>query len=92
MPIHQATLDRLRAAKISGDGLATILEQMAAGVEMLGAAASQLQLDWQQPDDELRDGDLRGMAGRLPPVVHSEGRHRLGVLQREVELRDGHDR
>ena len=58
MPIHQATFDRLRAAKISGDGLATILKQMVAGVEHFGAAASELQLDWQQPDDELRDGDL----------------------------------
>jgi len=58
MPIHQATFDRLRAAKIGGDGLATILEQMAAGIEAFGAATSQLQLDWQQPDDELRDGDL----------------------------------
>ena len=58
MPIHQATFDRLRAAKISGDGLATILEQMAAGIEMLGAATSQLQLDWQQPDDEVQEGDL----------------------------------
>lgn len=58
MPIHQATFDRLRAAKISGDGLATILQQMAAGVETLGAATSQLQLDWQQPGDELREGDL----------------------------------
>ena len=58
MPIHQATFDRLRAAKISGDGLATILQQMVAGIETLGAAASQLQLDWQQPDDEVREGDL----------------------------------
>jgi len=58
MPIHHPTFDRLRAAKISGDGLATILEQMAAGVETLGAATSELQLDWQQPDDELREGDL----------------------------------
>jgi len=58
VPIHHPTFDRLRAAKISGDGLATILEQMAAGIEMLGAATSQLQLDWQQPDDELREGDL----------------------------------
>jgi len=58
MPIHQATFDRLRAAKISGDGLATILQQMVAGIETLGAATSQLQLDWQQPDDELREGDL----------------------------------
>jgi hypothetical protein len=58
MPIHRPTFDRLRAAKISGDGLTTILEQMAAGIEMLGAAASQLQLDWQQPDDELGEGDL----------------------------------
>jgi hypothetical protein len=58
MPVHHPTFDRLRAAKISGDGLATILEQMAAGIEMLGAATSQLQLDWQQPDDELREGDL----------------------------------
>jgi hypothetical protein len=58
MPIHQATFDRLRAARISGEGLATILEQMAAGIEILGAATSQLQLDWQQPDDELRQGDL----------------------------------
>jgi len=58
MPIHGPTFDRLRAAKVSGDGLATILEQMAASVEMLGAASSQLQLDWQQPDDEVREGDL----------------------------------
>ena len=58
MPIHQATFDRLRTAKISGDGLATILQQMAAGTEILGAATSQLQLDWQQPDDEVREGDL----------------------------------
>ena len=58
MPIHHPTFDRLRAAKISGDGLATILEQMTADIEMLGAATSQLQLDWQQPDDELREGDL----------------------------------
>ena len=58
MPAHQATFDRLRAAKISGDGLATIFEQMAAGIETLGAGASQVQLDWQQPDDELREGDL----------------------------------
>jgi len=58
MPIHQATFDRLRAAKISGDGLTTILQQMAAGIETLGAATSQLQLDWQRPDDEVREGDL----------------------------------
>ena len=58
MPVHHPTFDRLRAAKISGDGLATILEQMAAGIEMLGAATSQLQLDWHRPDDDLRDGDL----------------------------------
>lgn len=58
MPIHHPTFDRLRAAKIGGDGLATILEQMAAGIEVLGATTSQLQLDWQQPDDELREGDL----------------------------------
>ena len=58
MPIHEATFDRLRAAKISGDGLATILQQMAAGVEMLGAAASELQIDWQRPTDEVRDDDL----------------------------------
>jgi len=58
MPIHQATFDRPRAAKISGDGLATILEQMAAGIETLGAATSQLQLDWEKEDDELREGDL----------------------------------
>ena len=31
---------------------------MAAGIETLGAATSQLQLDWQRPDDELREGDL----------------------------------
>ena len=58
MPIHQAMFDRLRAAKISGDGLATILQQMASGIETLGAATSQLQLDWQRPDDEVREGDL----------------------------------
>jgi len=58
MPIHQATFDRLRAAKISGDGLAIILQQMAAGVETLGAATSQLQLDWERPNDEVRNGDL----------------------------------
>ncbi len=58
MPIHQATFDRLRAAKISGQGIATILEQMATGVELFGAAALELQLDWQKPDDEVRDGDL----------------------------------
>ena len=65
MTIHQATLDRLRAAKISGDGLATILQQMAAGVETLGAATSQLQLDWEKADDEVREGDL------LPTVTLS---------------------
>ena len=58
MPVHRPTFDRLRAAKISGDGLATILERMAAGIEMLEAATSQIQLDWQQPDDEVREGDL----------------------------------
>jgi hypothetical protein len=58
MPIHQPTFDRLCAAKISGDGLATILEQMVAGIEVFGAATSQFQFDWQRPDDELRDGDL----------------------------------
>ena len=58
MPIHQPTFDRLRAANISGEGITAILEQMAAGVEMFGAAASELQLDWQNPDDEVRDGDL----------------------------------
>jgi len=58
MPIHQAMFDRLRAAKISGDGLATILQQMASGIETLGAATSQLQLDWQRPDDEVGEGDL----------------------------------
>ena len=58
MPIHHPTFDRLRAAKISGQGITTILEQMATGVEMFGAAASQLQLDWQKPDDEVREGDL----------------------------------
>ena len=73
MPIHHATFDRLRAAKISGDGLATIFEQMAAGTEMLGAATSQLQLDWQQPDDELREGDLLPVVTlSLRPVLPEE--------------------
>jgi len=58
MPIHQPAFDRLRAAKISGDGLATILQQMAAGTEVLGAATSQLQLDWEKADDQVREGDL----------------------------------
>ena len=58
MPIHQPTFDRLRAAKISGDGLATILEQMVVGIETLGAATSQLQLDWEKAGDEVCDGDL----------------------------------
>ena len=58
MPIHGPTFDRLRAAKVSGDGLATILERMAAGIEAFGAATSQLQLDWERPDDEVREGDL----------------------------------
>ena len=75
MPIHQATFDRLRAAKISGDGLATILQQMAAGIETLGAAASQLQLDWQRPDDELRDGDLLPIVTlSLRPALPEESR------------------
>jgi len=73
MPIHHPTFHRLRAAKISGDGLATILEQMAAGTEMLGAATSQLQLDWQQPDDELREGDLLPVVTlSLRPVLPEE--------------------
>jgi len=38
--------------------LATILEQMVAGIETLGAATSQLQLDWEKADDAVRDGDL----------------------------------
>ena len=58
MPIHQPAFDRLRAAKISGDGLVTIFEQMAAGIETLGAATSQLQLDWEKADDQVREGDL----------------------------------
>ena len=65
MPIHHPTFDRLRAAKVSGDGLATILEQMVVGIEMLGAATSQLQLDWQKPEEEVREGDL------LPVVILS---------------------
>jgi len=65
MPIHRPTFDRLRAAKVSGHGLATILERMAAGIEAFGAATSQLQLDWQQADDEVREGDL------LPAVTLS---------------------
>ncbi len=75
MPIHHPTFDRLRAAKISGDGLATILEQMGAGIEMLGAATSQLQLDWQQPDDELREGDLLPIVTlSLRPALPEESR------------------
>ena len=70
MPIHDPTFNRLRAAKISGDGLATILEQMATGIKMLGAATSKLQLDWQQPDDEVREGDLL-------PVVTLSLRHAI---------------
>ena len=75
MPIHHPTFDRLRAAKISGDGLATILEQMVAGIEAFGAATSQLQLDWQQPDDELRDGDLLPIVTlSLRPALPEESR------------------
>lgn len=71
MPIQQAIFNRLRAAKISGDGLAAILQQMAAGVEMFGAASSQLQLDWQQPDDELREDELLPVItlALRPPIV-----------------------
>ena len=75
MPIHGPTFDRLRAAKVSGDGLATILEQMAAGIEMLGAATSQLQLDWQQRDDEAREGDLLPVVTlSLRPALPEESR------------------
>ncbi len=75
MPIHHPTFDRLRAAKISGDGLATILGQMVADIEMLGAATSQLQLDWQQPDDEVREGDLLPVVTlSLRPALPEEDR------------------
>lgn len=58
MKIHETAFDRLRQAKISGEGVAAVLQQMAAGVEMFGAAASELQLDWQRPEDEIQEGDL----------------------------------
>ena len=75
MTIHQAALDRLRDAKIGGQGMAAVLQQMAVGVEMFGAAASELQLDWQKADDKVRDGDLMpGVTLSLrPAVVSPEG-------------------
>lgn len=58
MPINQAALQRLRDSQMRGGGVATIFEHLAFGFEQLGAAASQVQIDYQDPADTVVEGDL----------------------------------
>ncbi len=58
MKIHATSLERLRQARISGAGLAQILEHVALGLDMCGAGATDLQLDWQKPGEPVEHGEL----------------------------------
>lgn len=58
MPVFEKALHRLREATPRVEALATIFEHIGQMVDQFGAAASQLNLDWQQFDDEVADGDL----------------------------------
>lgn len=56
--LHQASLNRLRAAQMRPEAIATIFEHMAMAVGEMGVAASQYTLGFQRPEDEVRVGDL----------------------------------
>lgn len=58
MPVFNKALERLREATVRTEALATIFEHIGQMVDQFGAAASQLQLDWQKFDDEVLPGDL----------------------------------
>ena len=58
MPIAKEALIRLRESLMRGEGVATIFEGMALGMETLNAPTSRLTLDFQHPDDVLDESAL----------------------------------
>lgn len=57
MQINKAALDRIRESKVTGDSLAKLFEMLAVAPIPAGASAS-FNLNWQQPDDAISDGDV----------------------------------
>lgn len=74
MKIHESSLQRIRTAGLSGEGLANIFAKMGEGVALFGAAASRIQIDWQLEDDDLDEGDLvPSVELTLSPAPRTDG-------------------
>lgn len=58
MRINKHALDRVRTARMSGEGTADILLSMAAGASLEGAEGVCLTLDYQREDDPVEPGDM----------------------------------
>jgi hypothetical protein len=58
MPINQAALSKVRDAKTSGKGFASVLEGLAATLILTGAAETSMSFDYQHEDIEVVPGDL----------------------------------
>jgi len=58
MRVNQQALDRLRAAGLRAEGVATIFEHMGKCVEQFGVAAGRLLISYQSPGDYVEPGDL----------------------------------
>ena len=58
MKINKHALDRVRGARMSGEGTADILLSMAASAAVHGADGACLTLDYQREDDPVEPGDM----------------------------------
>ncbi len=58
MPINQASLAKVREAKMSGASFAKVVETLAATLLLTGAAETSMSFDYQFKDIEVKPGDL----------------------------------
>jgi hypothetical protein len=58
MKVAPAALARLRESPMKGEGVGTIFEAMAFGMEQTNTPCSMFTLDFQHPDDAVEPGQL----------------------------------
>jgi len=58
MPINEASRKRLEAATFKAETFVTVMEQMCASRDALGAGDTSLTLDYQETGAEVKAGDM----------------------------------
>lgn len=58
MPINQAALEKVKAAKMRGESFAMVFESFGAILDVTGAAEASMTFDYQHDDIEVKPGDL----------------------------------